>query len=127
MNTRIRIKRAYDPPEKNDGYRILVDRLWPRGIRKKNLAMAEWRKDLAPSNELREQFAHRPEHWDFFRTRYLFELRSAQPEIRKIATMAARKPVTLLYAAKDQEHNNAVVLKEAIDREINRQARSKAA
>lgn len=114
----LRIKRAYDAPAGDDGERILVDRLWPRGIRKENLQIKGWWKELAPSSELRKWFAHIPERFPEFREQYLKELSGSEEaaarreEIR--ALLAEGKTVTLLCAAKDPEHNNAVVLREWI-------------
>jgi uncharacterized protein YeaO (DUF488 family) len=108
----ISIKRIYDAREKSDGYRILVDRLWPRGISKDSAHIDEWLKELAPSDALRKWFNHDPERWQEFQKRYKTELNS--PALREIlqrlGTMAKKKKVTLLFSAKDIEHNNAVVL-----------------
>jgi uncharacterized protein YeaO (DUF488 family) len=108
----ISIKRIYDAREKSDGYRILVDRLWPRGISKDSAHIDEWLKELAPSDALRKWFNHDPERWQEFQKRYKTELNS--PALREIlqrlGTMAKKKKVTLLFGAKDIEHNNAVVL-----------------
>jgi uncharacterized protein YeaO (DUF488 family) len=114
----IQIKRAYEPFQKKDGYRVLVDRLWPRGIRKADLAFDAWLKELAPSNELRRSFAHDPRRWATFRQRYRAELRSAEQRDRlaDLAKRGAKGTVTLLYSAKDTDHNNAVVLKSVLDR-----------
>lgn len=108
----IRIKRAYDPPERGDGRRFLVERLWPRGMRKEALAMDAWLKDVAPSTDLRVWFGHRVERWDEFRRRYREELRSNPESWRPILDAAARGPVTLLYSAHDTEHNGALVLRD---------------
>jgi uncharacterized protein YeaO (DUF488 family) len=113
----VHLKRAYEPPDPSDGYRVLVDRLWPRGERKEALALDEWLKDLAPSDELRRWFGHDPARWDEFRTRYRAELKA--PENRAaLADLAARARagrLTLVYGAKDEEHNNAVVLREILE------------
>lgn len=118
----IQIKRAYDASRSSpeDGYRILIDRLWPRGIKKAELHLDEWAKDLAPSTELRKVFGHDPARWQSFRTAYRRELRSpwAWEKIRSLAKLAHRGTVTLLYSAKDEIHNDAVVLKEAIEKEL---------
>ncbi|MGZ3687629.1 MAG: DUF488 domain-containing protein [Bdellovibrionota bacterium] len=112
----VKIKRAYEETEKGDGYRILIDRLWPRGIRKSKLILDEWAKELAPSSELRKSFGHDPDKWKEFQSRYRRELRT--PEHRRIiealARRARRRPLTLVYSAKDEEHNDAVVLKNVI-------------
>jgi uncharacterized protein YeaO (DUF488 family) len=107
----IRIKRVYDEPDAHDGRRILVDRLWPRGLAKADAAIDLWAKDVAPTSELRTWFGHQPERFAEFRTRYLDELRSnaAAADLRQ---QVARKTATLLYAAKDPVHNHAVVLAE---------------
>ena len=108
----IRIKRAYDPPERGDGRRLLVERLWPRGMKKEALALDAWPKGVAPSTELRQWFGHRVERWDEFRRRYRAEL-SANPDgWTPILETANRGPVTLLYSAHDTEHNGALVLRD---------------
>ena len=111
----IRIKRIYDARSRNDGYRALVDRLWPRGIKKEEVAIDIWLKDAAPSNELRQWFNHEPKKWGDFKKRYFVELEHKQeilgPIIAKI-----EDGVTLLYSAKDQQHNNAVALKEYLEK-----------
>lgn len=114
----IRIKRAYEPPNPTDGYRILIDRLWPRGISKNALSFDDWMKVLAPSSELRKEFGHDPEKWEEFEHRYQEELKTdeAQKRIQQLAQLSTRRNVTLLYAAKDEEHNNAVVLAKQIER-----------
>lgn len=112
----IRTKRAYDPPASNDGARILVDRLWPRGMSKEKLKLDAWMKDLAPSTELRKWFHHSDEKWEDFRKRYYKEL-SAQPEaIAELRKRARGRTVTLLYGARDREHNEAVALKQYLER-----------
>ncbi|MEH7082584.1 DUF488 domain-containing protein [Neobacillus drentensis] len=113
------LKRVYEPFEEVDGFRILIDRLWPRGISKDAAKLSYWFKDLAPSNELRKWFCHKPELFEEFRSRYLEELRSDEQKreyIRQIFEMAAQGPVTLLYGAKDPVHNHARVLKEELGR-----------
>ncbi|MBJ6800255.1 DUF488 domain-containing protein [Geomonas propionica] len=111
----IRLKRIYDEPAVQDGVRVLVDRLWPRGISKENARLDRWEKELAPSDELRRWFGHDPEKWQEFRTRYRQELAGQGELLKELTGLCARNTVTLLYAAKDEEHNNAVVLKELID------------
>ena len=104
------IKRAYEAPSETDGFRILVDRLWPRGVSKDAAHIGEWAKDLAPSNELREWFGHDPERWTEFQHKYKTEL-EANPAVKLfIKEHAHRKAITLVYAAKDEIHNNAVAL-----------------
>ncbi len=106
----IKIKRAYDPVSKDDGRRILVDRLWPRGLSKERLELDRWAKELAPSTELRKWFAHDPHKWTEFQERYKKELDGHEEAINEIADEAKAKSVTLIYGAKDQIHNEAVVL-----------------
>ena len=113
----IQIKRVYEPSSKNDGYRILVDRLWPRGIKKVDLHLDEWAKDIAPSPELRKWFGHKAENWKKFRSKYAKELKNKdlKEKITEIAKRSKKSRVTLLYAAHDEEHNHAIVLKEFIE------------
>lgn len=108
------IKRVYEPAEASDGFRVLVDRLWPRGLSKEHAALDHWAKDLAPSNELRHWFGHQPDRWDVFRERYREELKSetAQVEIAELRKYMREGKTTLLYAAHDEAHNNAVVLRD---------------
>ncbi len=112
----LKIKRVYEKKSPADGTRIYVDRLWPRGLRKEEAAMDEWRKELSPSDDLRRWFGHEPDKFDEFRKRYRRELTAADGEtqLREIARMADEQNVTLLYSAKDTEHNDAVVLAELI-------------
>jgi uncharacterized protein YeaO (DUF488 family) len=111
----IKMKRVYDPPDPEDGKRILIDRLWPRGIKKENLKMDEWLKEIAPSDKLRKWFSHDPKKYEGFKKRYIQELQD-QPEILKRIKSEARKgTVTILFSAKDTEHNNATVLKELLN------------
>jgi uncharacterized protein YeaO (DUF488 family) len=110
----VNIKRIYDPPSPGDGTRILVDRLWPRGIKKDVAGIDEWMKEIAPSDELRKWFGHEPTKWEEFRKRYKAELRGKKDMLDRIRSLAAKGKVTLLFAAKDAEHNNAVVLKEVL-------------
>lgn len=109
--TDIRLKRAYDPPSPEDGRRVLVDRLWPRGVSRKDAHIDLWLKDIAPSAELRRWFGHRPERWPEFRKRYLEELESS-PAVAELKQIMASGHVTLIFGAKDREHNDAVVLAE---------------
>ncbi|MDE3059041.1 MAG: DUF488 domain-containing protein [Bacteroidota bacterium] len=108
----ITVKRIYDAPEKSDGYRILVDRLWPRGISKDSAHIDEWLKELAPSDALRKWFHHDSERWQEFQKRYKAELDSSalQETLRRLGAMAKKKKVTLLFGAKDIERNNAAAL-----------------
>jgi uncharacterized protein YeaO (DUF488 family) len=111
----VNIKRIYVQPAKNDGYRVLVDRLWPRGMSKEKAAYDEWLKDVAPSNELRKWFGHKPERFNEFRGRYVLELKD-NPAFEKLKDIIeSHKIVTLLYAAHDEEHNEARLLQEFLD------------
>lgn len=111
----IKIKRAYNKPEKVDGFRILVDRLWPRGLSKEKAEVDLWLKDIAPSDKLRKWFSHDPKKWDDFKGKYKNELRETTELINKVKAMEKEKKiVTLLYSAKDEKHNNAVVLREIL-------------
>lgn len=106
----IKRKRAYDPPAPDDGFRILIDRLWPRGVRREDARVHAWRRELAPSTELRKWFGHDPARWAEFQRRYAAELKSHEDLLRELAARAKKGPVTLVFGAKDTEHNNAVVL-----------------
>jgi uncharacterized protein YeaO (DUF488 family) len=116
--TMIAIQRTYDPPSRTDGTRILVDRIWPRGVTKQEAHVEKWMRELGPSDELRQFFGHDPARWWEFRNRYMAELK--QPEAKsllaELLAIAGRGTLTLVYSAKDQEHNQAVVLKELLDR-----------
>jgi uncharacterized protein YeaO (DUF488 family) len=107
----IRIKRIYEPAASPDGYRVLVDRLWPRGIKKEEAAIDLWLKEVAPGTELRKWFAHDPQKWEAFKKKYLKELSDNEGLATLLETIHEHKVVTLLYGAKDTEHNQAVVLK----------------
>jgi uncharacterized protein YeaO (DUF488 family) len=111
----ISLKRAYEPPLKTDGMRILVDRLWPRGITKSKACIDLWRKDLAPSTELRKWFAHEPVKWSEFQKKYRAELKG-NPALSELRALSRQGNVTLIYAAKDEVHNGALVLKQVLDR-----------
>jgi uncharacterized protein YeaO (DUF488 family) len=111
---RILIKRIYDAPDHSDGVRVLVDRLWPRGVTKKAAALDFWMKELAPSTELRKWFSHDPARWEGFRQRYRSELRKHGAQLEALKAQAAKRRVTLLYGARDTVHNEAVVLQEAL-------------
>lgn len=110
---RIRIKRIYEPAEPEDGARVLVDGIWPRGVSKARAALHSWRPDVAPTAELRTWFGHEVERWDDFRRRYRQEL-AANEAVEELVELAASAPLTLLYSARDIEHNQAVVLAELI-------------
>ncbi len=111
----IRLKRAYERPEKDDGVRLLVERLWPRGLAKEKAAVDEWFKDVAPSPGLRKWYGHDPEKWDDFRRRYLEELRGNPEEVRKLRARVKEGLVTFVYAAKDEKRNSALVLKDYLE------------
>lgn len=110
-----RTKRIYDDPDPDDGTRVLVDRLWPRGVSKAEAQLDEWLKSVAPSDELREWYDHDNERWDQFRTRYRSELDETADPVERLLDYAASGRVTLLYAARDRDHNNAVVLKQYLE------------
>jgi uncharacterized protein YeaO (DUF488 family) len=114
----VALKRVYEPATRADGTRVLVDRLWPRGISKQRAALDEWLRDLAPSDELRRWYHARPDHWTMFRSRYLKELKQPEAEdaLRRLYQLAhKRKRLTLLFASKDETRNNATVLKSLLD------------
>ncbi len=111
--SRLQTKRVFDPPKRDDGYRVLVDRLWPRGVKKTDLGHDEWLKTVAPSGSLRRWFGHDPDRFDAFAERYRQELEGNE-DVERLAEIAAERPVTLLYAAKDREHNHARVLVDII-------------
>ena len=106
----LQLKRVYEPAASTDGQRILVDRLWPRGLSKARAAVNEWCKDIAPSTELRKWFAHDSDKWPEFQRRYKHELRSQRGTLNDIARRAMQRRVTLVYGARDETHNDAVVL-----------------
>lgn len=111
----IQIKRAYIEAEEKDGFRILIDRIWPRGMSKEKLKADLWLKEIAPSNELRKFFGHDPYKWQEFQTRYLDELKEKKDQLVRIKKLEeAKGNLTLIYAAKDEKHNNAVVLLELL-------------
>lgn len=113
---RFAIKRAYDQASKDDGYRVLVDRIWPRGISKKDAAIDRWAKELAPSTGLRKWFDHDPEKWDEFQQRYHKELEGCEAALDDLAEKAKDGLVTLVYGAKDTKHNQAVVLQNILNK-----------
>lgn len=114
----IRLKRAYDPAAEHDGARVLVDRLWPRGVSKVRAALTLWCRDVAPSTELRQWFGHDPVRWEEFRRRYRAELRANDGAVATLRDLARQGPVTLIYAARDERHNEAVVLRELLMEEM---------
>lgn len=111
----IHIKRAYDPPTRTDGTRILVDRLWPRGLKKEALELDGWMKEIAPSPGLRTWFGHKPERFAEFRTRYRTELDQHRDEVRELRSASRKGTLTLVYGARDTEHNGALVLREYLE------------
>src|SRR4051794_8922103 len=112
----IRLKRAFEPSEPDDGYRVLVDRLWPRGRSRAALAIDEWPRELAPSTELRRWFAHDPQRFEEFRRRYTRELRAHQGLLDELRGRARRERLTLVFGARDERHNNARVIEELLRR-----------
>jgi uncharacterized protein YeaO (DUF488 family) len=110
----VRVKRIYEPAARDDGYRVLVDRLWPRGVSREKARIDEWERELAPSNDLRHWFAHEPDRFEEFRRRYVEELGGRQEELRALRERARKGTVTLLFAARDTERNNAVALADAL-------------
>ncbi|MCL5024252.1 MAG: DUF488 domain-containing protein [Nitrospirae bacterium] len=111
----VKIKRIYEPPSRSDGKRVYVDRLWPRGLRKEQAHFDEWIRDISPSDELRKWFGHDPSKWQEFRSRYKAEMKTRKDFIEKLRDYSEKGTVTLLYSAKDEEHNNALVIKEVIE------------
>ncbi len=110
MATDVRTKRIYEPPDRGDGHRVLIDHVWPRGVTRERARLDEWARELAPSDELRRWFAHDPARFEEFRTRYRDELDAQRERLAELRRRAKAGPVTILYAARDREHNNAVVL-----------------
>jgi uncharacterized protein YeaO (DUF488 family) len=110
----VKLKRAYEPPATEDGTRILVDRLWPRGVTKKRAAIDQWMKDIAPSTELRKWFSHDSARWDEFRRRYAKEVHQNAALLDRLRSLARHGPITLVYSAHDEKHNDAVELRELI-------------
>jgi uncharacterized protein YeaO (DUF488 family) len=112
----VRLKRAYEPPAASDGYRLLVDRLWPRGVKRAEARLDEWARELAPSVELRRWFGHDPGRFEEFRRRYTDELAGQEEKLRELRRRAREGALTLVYSARDVEHNDAVVLAEILRR-----------
>ncbi len=110
----VTIKRAYEPPSPRDGTRVLVDRLWPRGVKKADAGISRWMKEIAPSNELRKWFGHDPARWEEFRRRYEAELTKKRELIDELRELAKEGPLTLVYSAHDEAHNQAVALRETL-------------
>jgi uncharacterized protein YeaO (DUF488 family) len=111
---RIVIKRIYELPAKNDGFRVLVDRVWPRGLKKSDAAVDLWMKDVAPSTQLRKWFNHDPARWKLFREKYRAELCQHNSELEELKAHAAKRRLTLVYSARDTEHNQALALQEVL-------------
>ena len=110
----VRLKRAYQPAGPDDGHRVLVDRLWPRGVKKADAGVDLWMKELAPSTQLRKWFGHDATRWPEFRRRYKLEIREHSDQLEKLRAMARNGPITLVYAAHDEAHNDAVVLRDLL-------------
>ncbi len=118
----VQLKRIYEPPQKSDGYRVLVDRVWPRGLSKDAAQIDIWMKDIAPSTALRKWFNHDPARWVGFQDKYRAELRELGDKLDELRARAKKEPVTLLYGAKDTEHNQAVVLRDVLAEKRSRSA-----
>jgi uncharacterized protein YeaO (DUF488 family) len=114
MSLDVHVKRAYDPARKGDGHRVLIDHVWPRGVTRQRARLDEWARELAPSDELRRWFDHDPERFDEFRRRYRAELSAHGERLEELRRHARSGPLTIVYAARDEEHNNAVVLAELL-------------
>ena len=112
----VRLKRAYEPPAASDGYRVLIDRIWPRGVSREQARLGEWARELAPSSELRRWFNHDPARFEDFRRRYSDELAAQTDKLRELRRRARAGTLTLVYGARDTEHNDAVVLAEILRR-----------
>jgi uncharacterized protein YeaO (DUF488 family) len=121
----VRLKRAYDPAEPADGHRVLIDRLWPRGVSRERAKLDAWEKDLPPSTELRQWFGHDPSRFPEFRRRYIEELRDKRPRLTALRRQAREGTLTLIYSAHDSEHNDAVVLAEVLRRGLPRTQRGR--
>lgn len=124
----IRLKRAYEAPKEEDGYRVLIDRLWPRGKKKEEEKIDEWPKELAPSTELRKWFNHEPEKFEEFKEKYqkeLFANKAAEQKLKELAKKSETETVTLIYSAKDETNNNAVVLAEILKTKFSAKIESK--
>ncbi len=113
----ISVKRVYDPPSKEDGFRVLIDRLWPRGLSKEKTKIDFWLKEIAPSDKLRKWFSHDPKKWGQFKKKYQVELKRKKELLNKIKKFEKEKgAITLVFSAKDEEHNNAIVLREVLQK-----------
>jgi uncharacterized protein YeaO (DUF488 family) len=115
------VRRAYEAPTRNDGYRVLVDGVWPRGVSREDLEIDDWMRDLAPSKRLRQWFDHDPARWETFQRRYFQELRGKEEAVRGLLDRIQRGRVTLVYGARDRDHNNAVALRAFLEKRIQRE------
>jgi uncharacterized protein YeaO (DUF488 family) len=120
MSGKVRTKRVYEEASPRDGTRVLVDRIWPRGLRKESASVDLWLKEIAPSTELRKWYGHNPERWMEFKKRYETELADHTDELKQLIALARKGPVTLLFAAHDGERSNAEVLKQYLGRRVSR-------
>jgi uncharacterized protein YeaO (DUF488 family) len=118
----VRLKRVYEPAASSDGYRVLIDRLWPRGVSRKRAQLDEWERELSPSTKLRQWFGHDPGRFEEFRRRYAEELRPQRPRIAELRRRARERTLTLVYSAHDVEHNDAVVLADVLRRGLRKPA-----
>lgn len=118
VGMKIKIKRVYEQPDNGDGVRILVDRLWPRGLTRENASVDLWMKEIAPSTKLRKWFGHDPDKWKSFRTRYETEIRHRDDLVNVLKQKAMEGTITILYGARDQKHNEALVLKQFLEKEL---------
>ncbi len=123
----LKTKRVYDPPSRHDGTRILIDRLWPRGLKKENARIDEWIKEIGPSTELRKWFSHDPKKWEEFKKRFFKELLKNQELVEGVIARAKKGTVTLLFGSREERYNNAVALKEYIEARMGSSERKKAA
>jgi uncharacterized protein YeaO (DUF488 family) len=110
----VKVKRAYEPASHDDGIRVLIDRLWPRGVKKTDAKVDEWMKDLAPSTELRKWFGHDPAQWEEFQRRYTAEIHQHPEQLHHLQALAREGTITLVFSAHDEAHNNAIVVRDAI-------------
>ncbi len=121
----IQLKRAYEKPQKSDGFRVLIDRIWPRGVRKEDLKLDQWLRTLAPSTELRQWFGHDPEKWQEFRKRYFRELDTHPDEIKLLRERMRAGPLTIVFGSREERFNNATALKEYLEKRRARARRSR--
>ena len=122
----VKLKRAYEPPSRSDGKRVLIDRLWPRGVKRSEAKIDEWMKEIAPSTGLRKWFGHEPARWPEFQDRYVAEVRQHPELLDDLRKLAREGPLTLVFSARDEDHNDAVVLRDLIlDRRRDRKSHTK--